>query len=133
MTDRQHKPSTAIARKLRRNETEAEKRLWGVLRARQFLGLKFRRQSPVAGCVADFLCEELRIIVEADSGQHADNAADVDRTARLQAAGYLVVRYWNNDIMENLEGVLEDLRGRVAAIASGRTPHPTLSQGERAL
>ena len=66
MTERQHEPSTGVARKLRRNETEAEKKLWQVLRARQFLGLKFRRQSPVAGFVADFLCEELRIIVEAD-------------------------------------------------------------------
>lgn len=132
MTERQHKPSTGIARELRRNETEAEKKLWQVLRARQFLGHKFRRQSPVAGFVADFLCEDLRIIVEADGGQHADNPADVDRTARLQAAGYQVIRYWNNDIMSNLEGVLDDLRERLLAIADGRAPHPTLSQGERA-
>lgn len=132
MTEKAQKPSTAIARKLRGNTTEAEKKLWRVLRARQFLGLKFRRQSPVAGFIADFLCEERRILVEADGGQHADNPADTDRTARLQAAGYHVIRYWNNDIMNNLEGVLEDLRGRVAAIADGRTPHPTLSQGERA-
>nr|WP_208417525.1 endonuclease domain-containing protein [Sphingopyxis panaciterrae] len=118
---------------MRRAETEAEKRLWRVLRARQFLGFKFRRQSPIAGFVADFLCEELRIIIEADGGQHAENAADIDRTARLQAAGYQVIRYWNNDIMSNLEGVLEDLRGRVLAVANGRPPHPTLSQGERAL
>ena len=122
-----------MARKLRRHETDAEKKLWHALRARQFLGLKFRRQSPVAGCVADFLCEEMRIIVEADGGQHADSPTDADRTARLQAAGYQVIRYWNNDIMGNLEGVLEDLRGRLAAISDGGTPHPTLSQRERAL
>ncbi|WP_137752405.1 endonuclease domain-containing protein [Sphingopyxis sp. L1A2A] len=133
MTPKQHKPSTGIARKLRRHETDAEKKLWQVLRARQFLGLKFRRQSPVAGFIADFLCEELRIIVEADGGQHADSAADASRTASLQAAGYHVIRYWNNDIMGNLEGVLEDLRGHLATIADGGTPHPTLSQGERAL
>ena len=133
MTERQHKPSTGVARKRRRNETEAEKKLWQVLRARQFLGLKFRRQSPVAGSVADFLCEELRIIVEADGGQHTDSPTDGDRTARLQAAGYHVIRYWNNDIVSNLDGVLEDLRGRLVVIADGGTPHPTLSQGERAL
>ncbi|WP_293704735.1 endonuclease domain-containing protein [Sphingopyxis sp. UBA6723] len=133
MTPKQHKPSTGIARKLRRNETEAEKQLWRVLRARQFLGLKFRRQSPVAGFVADFLCEEMRIIVEADGGQHAESPSDERRTALLQAAGYHVIRYWNNDIMSNLECVLEDLRGRLAAISDGRPPHPTLSQGERAL
>ena len=132
MTDRRHKPSTVIVRKLRRSETEAEKALWRVLRGRRFLGLKFRRQSPVADFIADFLCEELRVIVEADGGQHADNRADTERTARLQAAGYQVIRYWNNDIMGNLEGVLEDLRGRLIAAANGGTPHPTLSQGERA-
>ena len=130
MTEKAHKPSTAIARKLRGNATEAERKLWRVLRARQFLGLKFRRQSPVAGFIADFLCEERRIIVEADGGQHADNPADTDRAARLQAAGYHVIRYWNNDIMDNLEGVLEDLRGRMAAIA-GQNPSPNpLPKGE---
>jgi very-short-patch-repair endonuclease len=132
VTEREHKPSTIIARKLRRSETEAEKRLWRALRARQFLGLKFRRQTPVAGFIADFLCEELRIIIEADGGQHAENPSDLDRTTRLQAAGYQVIRYWNNEIMGNLEGVLEDLRERVLAISQGGTPHPTLSQGERA-
>jgi very-short-patch-repair endonuclease len=132
VTERKHKPSTGIARKLRRNETEAEKKLWQALRARQFLGLKFRRQSPVAGFVADFLCEELRIIVEADGGQHAENTADKERTDRLHAAGYHVIRYWNRDIMNNLEGVLEDLRTCSIAISDGEAPHPTLSQGERA-
>lgn len=132
MTERPHKPSTATARRLRRNETEAEKKLWQGLRVRQFLGLKFRRQSPVAGFVADFLCEERRVIVEADGGQHVENQADLERTARLRAAGYEVIRYWNNDIMANLEGVLEDLRERMVATGTGGTPHPTLSQRERA-
>ncbi|WP_447764275.1 endonuclease domain-containing protein [Sphingopyxis panaciterrae] len=133
MTGRKHEPSTGIARKLSGAGTEAEKKLWRALRSRQFLGLKFRRQSPVAGFAADSFCEELRIIVEADGGQHADNLADEDRTARLQAASYQVIRYWNNDIMSNLEGVLEDLRERMVAVSDGRTPHPTLYQGERAL
>ena len=130
MTEKVHKPSTSMARKLRRNDTEAEKRLWSALRSRQFLGLKFRRQSPVGEFIADFLCEGMRIIVQADGGQHADNPADTDRTVRLQAAGYHVIRYWNNDIMSNLEGVLEDLRGRVSAIA-GQNPSPNpLPRGE---
>lgn len=132
MTERQHKPSLPIARKLRRDATEAEQRLWRCLRGRQMLGLKFRRQSPVAGFIADFLCEELRIIVELDGGQHADSSADADRTARLETAGYQVIRYWNNDVMRNMEGVLEDLRGRLIAVAGAGHPHPTLSQGERA-
>lgn len=133
MTRRVHKVSTPIARKLRRNQTEAEKQLWQRLRGRQLLGFKFRRQSPVGGFIADFLCEELRIIIEADGGQHADSAEDLERTARLQAAGYQVIRYWNNDVMSNMEGVLEDLRGRLIAIAGAGTPHPTLSKGERAI
>jgi very-short-patch-repair endonuclease len=133
VTERQHKPSTPIARKLRRDATEAEKHLWRWLRGRQILGFKFRRQSPVAGFIADFLCEELRIIVELDGGQHSDSSTDADRTARLQAAGYQVIRYWNNDVMRNMEGVLEDLRSRLIAVAGAGTPHPTLSRGERAL
>ena len=133
MTRRVQKVSTPIARKLRRNQTEAEKQLWQRLRGRQLFGFKFRRQSPVGGFIADFLCEELRIIIEADGGQHAKSAEDLERTARLQAAGYQVIRYWNNDVMSNMEGVLEDLRGRLIAISGAGTPHPTLSQGERAI
>ncbi|MEQ1688394.1 MAG: endonuclease domain-containing protein [Sphingopyxis sp.] len=118
---------------MRGQSTEAEKRLWLVFRSRQFMGLKFRRQCSIGGYFADFACVELKIIVEADGGQHSECAADADRTSRLQAAGYEVIRYWNNDIFENMEGVLEDLRDRVSAITSGKSPHPTLSQGERGL
>lgn len=85
--------------------TEAEKRLWSILRNRQLAGLKFRRQHPIGRYVADFACFEHRLIVEADGGQHNESTADEKRTAALNMAGWKVLRFWNNDILENLEGV----------------------------
>ncbi len=96
----------ATARKLRRNQTDAEFKLWLHLRNRRLSGLKFRRQVPVSGFIADFLCEEAKLIVEVDGGQHAESASDPARTAALQAAGFEVLRFWNNDVLQNVEGVL---------------------------
>ena len=97
----------ATARKLRRNQTDAELKLWLHLRNRRLKGLKFRRQVPVSGYIADFLCDDVKVILEVDGGQHAENARDVTRTAALQTAGYEVIRFWNSDVLENIEGVLE--------------------------
>ena len=107
---------TPVARRLRGRETEAEKLMWHHLRARQFLDLKWRRQHPVGSHVADFACDALRLIVELDGGQHADSESDRARTAALQSSGWQVQRYWNNDVLDNIEGVLTDLAGVVAAI-----------------
>ncbi len=97
--------------------TDAETRLWYYLRARCLNGWKFRRQVPLGDYVADFLCEEARIIVEIDGGQHAEREeADRERTRWLERQGYRVVRFWNNEVLENMDGVLETLS-------------PTLSQG----
>ncbi|NJM34819.1 MAG: endonuclease domain-containing protein [Rhodomicrobium sp.] len=96
------------ARKLRRNQTDAERKLWFELRGRRLHGLKFRRQVPVAGFIADFLSEEIKLIVEVDGGQHAETIEEDDeRTKVLSAAGYQVVRFWNDDVLTNIEGVLE--------------------------
>jgi len=100
---------TAIARKLRRNSTDAETRLWYHLRNRGLLGFKFRRQAKIGRHVADFLCEEAKLIVELDGGQHAGSASDPARTAALEAAGYLVLRFWNHDVLGNTDGVLEEI------------------------
>ena len=97
----------ATARRLRRNQTDAEMRLWLHLRDRRLIGLKFRRQVPVAGFVADFLCETAKLIIEIDGSQHADNEHDAMRTAELNAAGYEVLRFWNNEVLQNLDGVLQ--------------------------
>jgi len=104
-----HKRPTPIARKLRRASTEAETRLWHHLRNRQLLGFKFRRQAPIARHVADFACEQARLVVELDGGQHADNAADAARTAAIEAAGYHVLRCWNHDVLANTDAVLEEI------------------------
>lgn len=96
------------ARYLRKNQTEAEKRLWWSLRRKQLRGARFRRQAPIGPYIVDFFCPEAKLIIELDGGQHADAvAADTRRTAWLEARSYRVVRFWNNDVMENIDGVLE--------------------------
>lgn len=98
------------ARLLRKNSTDAEKRLWGWLRNRGLNGWKFRRQFPIGQYIVDFECHELKLIVEADGGQHAKRQLyDIRRTEYLQSKGYQIVRFWNNEVLGNLEGVLEAL------------------------
>jgi len=94
------------ARKLRRNATDAESKLWQHLRNRQLGGLKFRRQATVGYYVADFLCAEKRLIVELDGGQHTAEG-DAKRTDQLGALGYRVLRFWNNETLGNTDAVLE--------------------------
>ena len=99
-----------IARRLRRDMTDAERKLWYRLRNRQVLNCKFVRQLPVGPFVADFACRERDLIVELDGGQHgtAEGAlADARRTAVLAEHGYRVVRFWNTDVLSNIDGVLQ--------------------------
>ncbi|VWX52104.1 endonuclease domain-containing protein [Novosphingobium sp. 9U] len=96
---------TPVAQKLRREPTEAEKRLWSHLRASQ-LGVQFTRQFAIGRHVVDFACRSLKLAVELDGGQHADNAADEVRTQVIELHGYRVIRFWNNDVLQNTEGVL---------------------------
>ncbi len=105
---------TRRARALRQSSTDAERSLWSRLRARQILQLKFVRQEPLGPYIADFLCRECRLIVEVDGSQHADSARDRARDQWLGAHGYRVLRFWNNDVINNIEGVLEE----IAAAAS---------------
>ena len=96
--------------------TEAERRLWYHLRAHRCDGFKFRRQVPLGPYVADFLCEQRRIVVEVDGGQHSDRlAADGARTAWLNAHGYRVIRFWNHDVLENMAGVWDELSAALRA------------------
>jgi very-short-patch-repair endonuclease len=120
---------TSVGRRLRRNSTDPEKHLWFRLRDRRLNGWKFRRQAPVAGYVADFPRTDARLIIEVDGGQHAVRAAaDAARTEMLGAAGYLVLRFWNNDVLANVDGVLEE----IIATLPPEPPHPNpLPDGER--
>jgi Uncharacterized protein conserved in bacteria len=99
------------ARQLRRDATAAERKLWSHLRNRQLVGLKFRRQVPIGRCIVDFACVEAKVVVEVDGSQHADSAADRARDSALRAKGYRVVRVWNNEVMETIEGVLAVIAG----------------------
>ncbi len=95
-----------IARRLRVNQTDAETVLWNRIRNRQIDGHKFVRQEPIAGYICDFVCRERRLVVEVDGGQHSESTADAIRDRRLGEEGYRVLRFWNNDVLGNLEGVL---------------------------
>ena len=101
------------ARKLRRHSTSAEEVLWSHLRGRSLLGLKFRRQAPIGPYVADFLCHELRLVLELDGPIHDEEAQishDRNRDANLQALGYRILRVTNQDIRDDLESLFETIR-----------------------
>jgi very-short-patch-repair endonuclease len=95
------------ARALRREMTEAEKKLWRHLRDDQLEGHRFRRQVAVKPYVVDFCCLKKKLAIEVDGGQHSENADDLARTRWLERKGYQVLRFWNNEVLGNIEGVLE--------------------------
>jgi very-short-patch-repair endonuclease len=114
-----------LQRRLRKNLTDAERRLWSCLRGRQMGHFKFRRQHPFGDYVIDFVCLEAMLAVEVDGGQHAEKREeDAVRTKSLNKAGFKVLRFWNNDVLRDIEAVKESIwmalqeRGR-------RTPSPS--------
>ncbi|MCA1654030.1 MAG: endonuclease domain-containing protein [Sphingomicrobium sp.] len=124
-----HRRATKRAQQLRNNATPAERLLWRHLRRRQLGGWKFSRQMPVGPFICDFLCREVNLIVEVDGGQHCESKRDEARTAWLERQGYRVVRYWNNEVRENLEGVLIDLK---SLIGQAHPPAPSrMREGEQ--
>lgn len=114
------------AQRLRREMTDAETWLWRHLRDRQIAGAKFRRQQPIGPFVADFVCQSARLIVEADGSQHCDSRSDSRRDGWLSGRGYRILRFWNNDILTNMDGVLAAIH---AALTSPH-PNPSPSRGE---
>ncbi len=95
------------ARELRRDMTDAERRLWRHLRERQRLGCKFRRQVPVGDYIVDFACFEMKLVIEVDGSQHMDREErDAKRTRWLESEGFRVLRFWNNEVLEQIDGVL---------------------------
>ncbi|MYD50809.1 MAG: endonuclease domain-containing protein [Dehalococcoidia bacterium] len=99
------------ARELRKQSTDAERLLWSRLRDRRLMGLKFRRQSPIGRYVVDFVCYEHNLIVEIDGGHHQEQrASDLRRTEWLNSCGFSVIRYWNNQVLEDMDSVLESIR-----------------------
>ena len=99
------------ARQLRGKPTDAERRLWTRLRCRQIDGHRFRRKAPIGPYVADFICLSARLVVEVDGGQHAlETDRDAARTRWLEGEGFRVIRFWNNDVLGNTDGVVESIR-----------------------
>jgi very-short-patch-repair endonuclease len=93
--------------RLRQSSTDAERRMWSALRDRRLSRYKFRRQHPIGDFVVDFACTEHSLVIEIDGGQHADDPADMRRTAWLEGRGWKVIRYWNNDVLANTGSVIE--------------------------
>ena len=103
---RGHTKATVHARALRTRMTDAERKLWFALRDRRFARFKFRRQVPIGPFIADFVCFEARVVIEVDGGQHAESLQDQRRDRWLAANRFRVLRFWNNEVLSNLEGVL---------------------------
>jgi isoleucyl-tRNA synthetase/very-short-patch-repair endonuclease len=115
---------THLAKNLRKNETDAENKLWDLLRNRQIQDYKFRRQHQIGKYIADFICLEKKLIIELDGDQHAYDAnkiKDEERTKLLEKEGFKVIRFWNNEIFENIDGIYEVI---VRELENGGHPHP---------
>ena len=117
------------AKALRTHQTEAEQRLWYHLRAHRFMDLKFKRQKPMGRYIVDFVCVERQLIIELDGGQHAEQVKyDQHRDLWLRKQGYTILRFWNNEVMQQLEGVLEKIR---LTLALSPDPSPINGRGEQ--
>jgi very-short-patch-repair endonuclease len=113
-----NKKLTSLARQNRSNPTKAESKIWKeVLRMRQFAEYKFLRQKPVGGYIVDFYCSELRLVIEIDGDSHAETVEyDEERTKLLNSLGLHVIRYTNDDVLQNIEGVYDDLHKAITAM-----------------
>jgi very-short-patch-repair endonuclease len=117
---------TPLARSLRRNQTDAERKLWNALRSRQLEGFKFRRQYVIGRFIADFCCEDLHLIIELDGGQHSERVEqDRLRTMQLEDMKYLVLRFWNFEVLTGMDGVIDSILSVIRDI--DRVPSPQSS------
>jgi very-short-patch-repair endonuclease len=120
--------NTEFARELRHHQTDAERKLWGRMRNRQIDGWKFRRQVPYGPYVLDFFCFEADLVIEVDGGQHAEERAaqDRERTQYLEDQGLHVIRFWNCDVLQEIDSVIEAIYA-----ALGQKPAPTTGAQKR--
>ena len=103
-----------FAKEMRREPTDAEAKMWRLLRDRRLAQFKFRRQVPFQNFILDFVCFEKRLVVEIDGSQHADSERDTARESVLLAEGFRIARYWNNDVLQQPMSVLEDVLAKLA-------------------
>ena len=114
------------ARKLRKTQTDAERRLWWLLRNRSVAGCKFRRQHPVGPYICDFVCIDHQLVIEVDGGQHAIQIEkDEARTIYLESKGFTVIRFWNHEVLTETEAVLERIFNQVSSDSPHPVPLPT--------
>ena len=116
-----------LAKRMRREPTKAEAKLWSMLRGQRLGGLKFKRQEQLGDYIVDFVCFSARLIVEADGSQHAESTGDAVHDGWLEAEGFRVLRFWNNDILGNPEGVARVILD--AALPPLPNPSPTRGEG----
>jgi very-short-patch-repair endonuclease len=122
---------TAEVRVLRNNPTPHETMLWLQLKGSRLAGLKFSRQMPISGYRVDFVCRSKRLVIELDGSQHAEAMEyDASRTRAIEQAGYRVIRCWNNDLTNNMEGVLETILAAAILTDRGPTPQPPPASGK---
>ncbi len=115
------------ARDLRKNQTDVECLIWRHLRAKRFAEWKFKRQQPLGSYIVDFVCFEARLVIELDGGQHAEQIEyDAVRTRWLRAQRFTVLRFWNNDVIENLDGVMQTV---LESLQAAPSPQPLPRQG----
>ncbi len=122
-----------FAKTLRKNQTEVEKLLWSKIRNRQIEGMKFRRQVPLNGYIVDFICYEKKIIIELDGGHHNNvyrKEYDKLRTKILKSKGFKVLRFWNSEILSNMDGTLNFIRSEVVNEKTSSRPSPIKGEGE---
>ena len=121
--DKGYKRPTARSRELRLSATPAERKLWEQLSARKVAGVRFNRQFPIGPFICDFVSRAAKLVIEVDGGQHAvDVAKDEARTAYLESRGYRVIRFWNNDVLERIDGVVSEIEHVLANMPS---PNPS--------
>ncbi len=128
--------SREFAKSLRANMTDAERRLWYLLRAHRLQGIKFKRQVPIGRYVADFACMARKLLVEVDGGQHAESDSDVERTKWLEHQWFRILRFWNNEVLNETDAVLEIILASVTAASpspgapGGAPPSPRWGEGK---
>lgn len=120
----------SFARALRSESTDVERLLWRHLRAKRFAGYKFRRQQPIGPYIADFVCFDAKLVVELEGGQHADRRAqDAERDAWLRSQGFDVLRFWNTEVIEELDAVLSVILKKLSGMPQ-KSPSPLMGEGQ---
>jgi very-short-patch-repair endonuclease len=121
-----HLEQREFSKQLRQNQTDVERKMWFLLRSRRFVGYKFRRQQPIGSYITDFCCFRPKLIIELDGGQHAEQIEyDQRRTDFLKSEGFEVIRFWDNQVLKEMDSVMEAILKALIEAPSPRSPEAT--------